>query len=178
MTRPTIDQRITAERARRMRGATGVGTWHYWVARGDDGPPPEEHWCAHCAGWFGAPHDLIHQPGALCRSVGSGMCACIDCWTWAGRTEAGPAWRPAPAVRLTGPQRRVLREAAGGTVVRDITGTVYNTARPFPNTVPGRTLTVLFRLGLVGTVPPAAGRTDAPYELTDAGRAALNGEDA
>lgn len=87
-----IEQRIAAERERRMQDAVdGVGTWHYWRARGDDGPPPEEHWCAYCAGWFGVPHDMLHEDG-LCRNLGRpGQCACIDCWVGGERTERKPA---------------------------------------------------------------------------------------
>jgi hypothetical protein len=87
-----IETRIEAERVRRLAGVDGVGTWHYWRARGDDGPPSEEHWCGYCAGWFGVPHDGVHKPGSLCRSLGTGQCACIDCWVYGGRTEVKPAW--------------------------------------------------------------------------------------
>jgi hypothetical protein len=81
-----LDARIEAERARRLNGAKSKGTWHYWVARGDKEAPPEEHWCRYCAGWYGVPHDGIHDRG-ICRSAGTGQCACIDCWVVEGRTE-------------------------------------------------------------------------------------------
>lgn len=106
-----LERRIAAERRRRLAGASGIGTWHYWRARGDDGPPPEEYWCAYCAGWYGVPHDMTHQRGSLCRLMGTRQCACIDCWVADGRSEAGPAHVPArPSKRRKTADTRTRQE--------------------------------------------------------------------
>lgn len=96
----TLAERVRVERQRRLDQPNHPdGTWHYWIARGDDGPPtdgrgnPREHWCDFCAGWYGVPHAGFHERRSTrkaddyCPNLGRG-CADIVCWVAEGRTEA------------------------------------------------------------------------------------------
>lgn len=106
--RANIDTAIAQERAARLENPGG---YRYRVARGDHDyylaalargdtaemhrwAPTEEHWCDHCAGWYGVPHTIgkragvdTHIVGELCRSIGHApgnpQCACIDCQVYA-----------------------------------------------------------------------------------------------
>lgn len=58
LTDPTKPKNISLEAAiKRERTARLAmpGGYHYWQARGDNTPPPEEHFCSHCGGWYGVP---------------------------------------------------------------------------------------------------------------------------
>lgn len=84
-----IDDAIKAERERRLALKDAGRPMHYWRERGDSEPPADEHWCDHCAGFYGVPHDnWVHVRGELCRNIHSAtdlrpgrcrQCACIDC---------------------------------------------------------------------------------------------------
>lgn len=76
---------------------------------------------------------------------------------------------------VTEPQFRTLRHVAEGVVVSGMTGTPYDTTKPWPNNLRGVSVRRLVELGLVRKVSARLRSSAKEYEYiaTDAGRAVL-----
>lgn len=84
-----LDELIAKEQHRRARLNRQRRPYHHWQESGDPQPPPVEHWCEYCVGFYGVPHDNIHinpftKLQQLCPQINKAMagqrqCVCIDC---------------------------------------------------------------------------------------------------
>lgn len=92
----TLEENIEQVRQYRRRLRQKGRAYHYWQVRGDAEPPPVEHWCEWCQGFYGVPHEIdqgpgvsTHTTGQLCRELGrypgNRQCACIDCVVYENR---------------------------------------------------------------------------------------------
>jgi hypothetical protein len=76
---------VQQEQSRRWELVRSGRPYHHWHTNRDE-PPPTEHWCRFCVGFFGVPHsDEFHNiHDKECREVGKALsgrrnCACIEC---------------------------------------------------------------------------------------------------
>lgn len=75
-----VPRDVIKEQERRRHLVREGRPYHHWHLSPRNGPPPEEHWCEFCVGFFGVPH-THDRP---CREVGKALagervCACIEC---------------------------------------------------------------------------------------------------
>lgn len=83
-----LDDMIAKERHRRIRMQKQQRAMRWWRERGDLEPPAVEHWCDHCACFYGVVHTMHVDPVTSlprqCPNLATAMhgnrqCACIEC---------------------------------------------------------------------------------------------------